>query len=264
MEPNLEKLIRENKPDFSNIPGGVELPIGFEVSGETFPEVVDIRQGDGAMLIKNAINPSACDELIKFFEESGKYAPVTIQGMQNVTDDNIGSNRITGFSPSIANDIWHYIRYSIHKIKVVNQYTSTDFWQGFSKMQYDWSAVGISPMLRFMRYQKHGQHYPHYDAGYIYPDKNYRTLKSFVLYLTTNQSGATRFIEDKQSHLTVFSRKHDDWSREPKPEEILYRNLPVKGDMLIFDHRICHDVESFNDIVGDRIIIRGDIIYKAI
>jgi hypothetical protein len=139
---------------------------------------------------------------------------------------------------------------------------STDWWQG-DKLRTIWYPVGFSPMLRFMRYDSGGQHYAHYDAGFIYPNDNYRTLQSVVIYLTTNtDGGATRFIEDNQMHLPVWERNHQDWTREVQPSEVLYSSQPQMGKMLIFDHRLCHDVEMYrgND---PRIIIRGDIVFQA-
>ena len=107
-------------------------------------------------------------------------------------------------------------------------------------------------------------HFAHYDAGYFYDDTDYRTLKSMVIYLTTNETCATRFINDKNETVPVWLRNHSDWSRKTRENEVVLKSKPVAGRALIFDHRLCHDVEEYDGKEGSRIIIRGDIIYKKI
>ena len=115
-----------------------------------------------------------------------------------------------------------------------------------------------------MKYESGGQHYAHYDAGFIYPDDKYRTLQSIVIYLTTNVAGgSTRFIQDGQSTVPMRERKTEDWLREVEPNEVITSVYPKKGNILFFDHRLCHDVEKYFGN-GPRIIVRGDIIYQAI
>lgn len=129
---------------------------------------------------------------------------------------------------------------------------------------YDWMAVGCTPLMRFMRYNKSGEHYAHYDAGYFYKDGMHRTLMSYVIYLTTNNSGATRFINDNQMSVPVWDRVHNDWMRRTEENEVIAESQPVAGSILVFDHRLCHDVKQFmpENEKESRIIIRGDILYK--
>jgi hypothetical protein len=86
-----------------------------------------------------------------------------------------------------------------------------------------------------------------------------------VIYLTTNQIGATRFIEDGQKDIPIFDRKHDDWDRKVLSSEVITGSLPEKGKVLLFNHRECHDVEQYDggEKTG-RIIIRGDVIYEKV
>jgi hypothetical protein len=140
--------------------------------------------------------------------------------------------------------------------------TPTDWWQKNPTKARKWRAVGVSPLLRFMRYEKGGQHYAHYDAAYVYEDPKVRTLMSFVLYLTTNENGgATRFIRDGQHTVPILERNHADWDRPVEKDEVLLSVSPRKGRLVMFDHRLCHDVEPY---AGNepRIIIRGDVIYQ--
>ena len=119
-------------------------------------------------------------------------------------------------------------------IELMDNETSTDWWQ--DDHHRIWEPVAISPMLRFMRYQNDSEHYSHYDAGYFYPDNIHRTLKSLVIYLTTNEGGATRFINDNQKFIPVWERNHSDWSRRAKETEIMYSSYPETGKAIIFNH----------------------------
>ena len=193
-------------------------------------------------------------------ERAPGLQPVSVQGRTDVPDERIGSRRATIWSEKLAEIIWRKL--DLDLCLDCNPFTSTDWWQG-DKRRWYWKAVGFSPLLRFMRYEKGGMHYPHYDAGYIYPDDNYRTLMSVVLYLTDNKSGFTRMIQDNQEGLPVWDRDHSDWIREPYKKEILSSSVPTAGNGIIFNHRICHDVSLFTD-EKPRIIIRGDVIFKSL
>ncbi len=150
----------------------------------------------------------------------------------------------------------------IPKLLECEDTTSTDWWQG--QITRRWRYHGVSPLLRFMKYPKGGHHAAHYDAGYIYADSKYRTLFSFVAYFSTNKTGATRIIRDGQENTPIWDRNHADWDRDARPDEIVAESLPVKGNVLFFQHRIPHDVAEYTDEGQDRIIIRGDLIYNAL
>jgi len=90
-----------------------------------------------------------------------------------------------------------------------NNYYPTDFWQ--NGIDYHWKPIGVSPMFRFMRYGKDGQHYAHYDSAYIYPNENKRTLLSMVIYLTDHNvedGGCTRIINDNQGNIKIWNRNN--------------------------------------------------------
>lgn len=257
------------EPDFNQIPGGIKLP--YEPLLKKYNEgckMVYENKDKSISLFENVIDSNECKNIIDFFIHQGKFSPVSVQGFNdNEFNGEIGSNRITGFNGDIAMDFYFRIEHLLEN-KICDDQTSTDWWQELPSIedQVTYKPIGLSPMLRFMKYSKGGKHYPHYDAGFIYPEEKYRTLKSFVLYLTTNNSGATRFIKDKQllDKMPITLRDHSDWSIEPLDKEIEMEFLPVKGNMLIFDHRLCHDVNEYIGDEGDRIIIRGDVLYERI
>jgi hypothetical protein len=124
-------------------------------------------------------------------------------------------------------------------------------------------VVGLSPLLRFMRYDPGGRHLCHYDAGFDYGDGR-RTLLSVVLYLTdAPHSGATRFVRDGQESMPVRERKFEDWSRDTRDDEVTLSVHPARGHALVFDHRLCHDVQRWEG-PGPRVIVRADVVYEAI
>lgn len=250
------------KPDFSKLPGGWDDPDINFTFGKTKIDVEQLPVGD-SVLLKNVLSPEDCFSLITLMNSAPKIESVSVQGMVQggFYNDQIGSERVSIWSQHLANQLWNKFQ-GLISIKECHPFTSTDFWQQSEWCNYQ--PIGVSPLLRFMRYIDGGQHFPHYDAGYIYPNNpRRRTLKSFVIYLTSNNSGATRFIKDIQSVMKIWDRNHSDWEREPTPQEIEYAQNPIQGFVLMFDHRLCHDVELYK---GDnpRIIIRGDIIYKGI
>lgn len=240
-------------PGFWDIKNAPTISAGNVVVKSLAPDI---------LTLESALTTESCDALIKLFESSGISAPVSVSGMQ---DDGygVGSDRATGWSPELASALTSIIIPHLEK-KVGNSKCATDWWQSVPNepMHQVWEPVEISPLLRFMKYKKDSEHFAHYDAGFFYPDGEHRTLKSVVIYLTTNNSGATRFIEDGQGELPVWDRNHSDWNRRVESHEVKMASYPVKGKILIFDHRLCHDVEQFDGLDGDRIIIRGDVIYK--
>jgi hypothetical protein len=125
-----------------------------------------------------------------------------------------------------------------------------------------WIAYGISPVLRFIKYEKSGVLIPHYDSPFIY-NKNYRTLKSVVIYLTEpkNDEGATRFINDINFNVPLSKRNLEDKTEVAKNEDVILRVSPDLGSALVFNHRILHDSEP---VITGKCIIRADIIYRRV
>ena len=261
-----EQINNQPAPDMTKVAGGWETDMTVPLIGCLYrPKVTEVLPN--VYRVDNFLNPNSCDLWI----EMVKNAPVqpegvSIQGMMNPIPENVGSCRITMFNRSMAKELERLFAYvDFRKERVMTDFDSTDFWQG-DKNRRRWSFCGVSPLLRTMMYSAGGQHFTHMDAGFQYNNDNYRTLMSFVLYLSTNKSGATRIIDDKQGHLPVWERDHSDWTREAREDEVLFESYPKAGSLLIFDHRIAHDVQKFvPENEGEkRIIVRGDLIFKAV
>jgi hypothetical protein len=252
-------MLTIKKPDISKLPGGWEPPFPSFILNEPTNIKKEVLF-DNAFVLENVFTDNECDLLIDLMQQSPSCAPVSVHGRTDIPNYEVGSKRTTMWVPELAEQFWNKIKDSFEN-KICDDFTPTDWWQ--IKAYKNWEPYSISPLLRFMKYESGGQHFAHYDAGYIYEDSKYRTLMSFVVYLTTNDSGATRFIHDGKGDIPVYDRKHDDWIHESLNEDVICSVSPVKGNILVFEHRICHDVERYIG-TDPRIIIRGDITFKAI
>lgn len=228
----------------------------------TFKEpVIKIELFKDAHLLSNILSAEEVFQIKKqfFLTESEQWHPVGVQGLSNA--DEIGSIRLNRWSPDFAKFLSDkMIKWCSTIIGLPD--TLTDWHQSESESYEgeEWIPYSVSPMFRCMKYSKDGQHWPHYDSGFIYSNEKFRTLKSFVLYLSTHQTGCTRIIEDGQKG-HIRDRNHTDWTRAANLDEVIVSQNPVSGSIFLFNHRICHDVSEFTE-TEQRMIIRGDIIYQ--
>ncbi len=259
----MDPIVNTTKPAPESLPGFWEpksQPL-FDSTTRTY-KVPGFRLSD-AQIIENVLSKHECQELIRFMDGSPNFEEVGVQGMKDSKDTRIGSLRTSIWNTELAEIIYNRIKCHVDGINV-GKHKATDWWQSRTGADYlhtKWEPCAVSPLLRFMRYGHDGQHYAHYDAGFIYPDETYRSLKSIVIYLTTNEGAATRFVRDGQDDVDIRERKHDDWSRPVNDEEVISKSECITGNVLLFNHRICHDVEHY---LGhdQRVIVRGDLIYK--
>jgi hypothetical protein len=203
-----------------------------------------------------------CARLAEAMAASGQAEPVGVTGVKD--SYGIGSVRATAWSPDLARALWQRLAPAIPSVRFVDDHTPTDGFATATRAGHrSWRVVGLSPLLRFMRYEPGGRHLCHYDAGFDYGDGR-RSLLSVVFYLTDARgSGATRFVRDGQDALPTRERNFSDWSRDTREDEVLLSVSPSLGDALVFDHRLCHDVQRW-DGPGPRVIVRGDVVYEAI
>lgn len=214
---------------------------------------------DEAFSVENILSPADCSRLIDAMESSRRLAPVSVNGLPGC--GLVGSRRVTAWEPALADQLWGRLLPLLPAIRLMSPTTPTDWHWPVPCLR--WRPCGVSPVLRFMRYDAGGQHHAHYDQSYSYPDGR-RTLMSFVLYLTSTPPGAggrTRFVRDGQEATPIEQRRHDDWSREALESEVLFAFVPTRGAALVFDHRRCHDIELYRGATP-RIIVRGDIIFS--
>jgi hypothetical protein len=138
-----------------------------------------------------------------------------------------------------------------------------------------WRLKVVNPLLRIIAYKQHhdkvngqygGRLVPHYDYPYDKNEKE-RSLRTLVMYLTTNTTGATRYLKDDIKEILknkkIYTKDYNDRDYIPKKSEILSSVLPEMGKAIIFEHRLLHDAEEIQTN-EEKIIIFTDIIYEKI
>ncbi len=254
--------MKEFRPPPGTLPGEWEPP-AFELGPE---RAVRPRQvHEFAYVAPRALSAAACAQLSEAMRLSGCAAPVSVSGHPSVATE-LGSVRATAWAPQLASELWRCLKHVIPPERRMTPTTPTDWYALDGRLAHrHWRAVGIGPVLRFMRYEAGGRHYAHYDMGFDYPDAR-RTLMSLVVYLSEaapGDGGCTRIVQDGQQALPVWRRNHEDWTRDVADEEVVAAIRPQLGDVLIFDHRLCHDVEPYRG-QSSRVIIRGDVVFEAL
>lgn len=238
--------------------------INFEIpvteDHEAYVEAYEALDNN-AWRIDNLVSPEEHDEIMRNLD-AANWFPVSITGMGgNYTPgDPIGSYRASNYTQEYADVLWERIKGSIPRYRSFGPRDNTD---------YDehelWEAVGVSPLLRFIRYVDGGWLVVHYDAPYV-QDEETRTLQSLVIYLNHDErlkGGATRYLHDPQGEIPVRERELFDQIRPAREEEVRERFLPADNTGVIFDHRLLHDAERVSG-EGNKTIIRTDILYRKV
>lgn len=225
-----------------------------------------------AFVVENLVPRDIC-ALLRNELAKNSWLAVGTDGRANKPYDVIGNYRLSNYNPALAEALWKRLRTLLrfNCTWACSAVSPTDHGIVSDDPLYSesWRPVGVSPLFRYIRYTEGGQLVAHYDETFIESDTR-RTLQSLVIYLTTNERGATRFIRDPQQNFETetFTPMHRmdfrDWDRPANEEEVLARSLPIEGSGLIFPHRELHDSEPLREGDPEKIIIRTDIIYERI
>lgn len=221
------------------------------------------------LLAHSVLEPRNCELLAAALLESGCGCPVDVFGFSGedarggirtaATAEARGSWRATAWAPELARQLWAFLSVAVPDEREMQDLTATDW-----APQRRWRKLGLSPVLRFMRYDSGGQHCCHYDQSFDYGDGR-RTLMSVVFYLSEvaeGTGGCTRFVRDGQEARPIPERSFGDWTRLTREDEVILGVRPQLGSALLFDHRLCHDVEHYSGECP-RVIVRGDVVFEA-
>jgi hypothetical protein len=265
----------EKRPPVGSLPGEWIPPADLTFTPTRLHPRVKPLSIDGrslAMEVHGVLTPEDCQILVQAMAASQQGCPVDVFGFSDgdsrgikaaVSEEARGSWRATAWSPELAAQLWSKLEAAIPQQRIIDDdRIATDWHQ--PTLHRQWIKAGLSPVLRFMRYESGGQHCSHYDASFDYGDGR-RTLLSVVFYLTEAEPGAggcTRFVRDGQEEKPIGERAFGDWPRLTEPHEVIVGVRPQLGSALVFDHRLCHDVEQYLG-QGPRVIVRGDVVFRA-
>lgn len=208
-------------------------------------------------MIQNVLKTNEIKSILNYLNNKN-WIDVGYDGiLKNFNEnDNVGSKRVSIYSEEFANILWERVKSFYYDIKT-DEYSLVD-----NDNHKEWRPIGINPLFRFIKYDKDNLLVNHYDSPYII-DGNKRTMKTLVIYLTTNTQGSTRFYKDEQDSLTIGKRDFKDWITSGNIDELDKEFYPKSGNVLTFNHRILHDSEPIT-INETKIIIRTDVIFEKI
>jgi NAD+ synthetase len=251
----------EQRPPAEAVPASWEPP-HIPLDAPVLPDATALPISGFALSVEGVLSRRDCERLQASMAASARAEPVGVTGVRG--SYGVGSFRATAWSQALASSLWRRLASVVPSVRFLDERAPTEAFATATRTGHRaWRVVGLSPLLRFMRYEPGGRHWCHYDAGYDYGDGR-RTLLSVVFYLSDASSGgATRFVRDGQEHLPVSARDFADWTRDARDDEVVAAVQPRAGSALIFDHRLCHDVQLWPG-PGPRVIIRADVVYEAI
>ena len=206
----------------------------------------------------NGLMPVGITALLRTICETHEWLAVGKDGFAGKAYEAVGNYRLSNYNVELANILWQRLKGFLPDARIMNAHTPTDH-EGHSL----WKPVGVSPLFRFIRYKEGGELIAHYDSTYKESHAR-RTLMSLVIYLTTNERGATRFIKDPQAGKPMSEMDFKDWDRVGNEDEVILRNNPMNGDAIIFDHRLLHDGEALGEGDPEKVIIRTDIMFERV
>lgn len=242
---------------YQNIVGLIDserLPPSFFKSRPIQCEDV-LFQNSHILHLKNVLSGEEAQWLIDQTHDKD-WLPANLYGKQKDFDPSkevAMSHRLSIYNKVLAYTLFNRIGEFIPHIK---KFTSP--YPIISNEQPLWTAQGVNPLFRYIRYQPGQSLVAHYDDTYEY-NAFKKTLLTVVIYLD-NSNAQTRFIQDPQANSLDKFKNFSDWTRMAKDDEVLFSTSAKAGDILIFDHRLLHDATSPEVI---KHILRTDIVFEA-
>jgi NAD+ synthetase len=224
---------------------------------EAIPEVMPDSK---TKYTTDIISPIDCAKLINHFEQV-PLLPVGNNGYSSGSHVN-QAFRSTSYDVDLAQVLFERLEGKINMYMEVE----TDYANFLHMPAGMYRAVGLNPMLRYIKYFEGGALVPHYDTEHNFRDDIHITLQSAIFYLTTQtNSGLTRFIKDKHDTYDFKNNQFLDWQELAKDNDVICSVPATAGSVLTFDHRILHDSSYFrSDISQFKAVFRTDVIYQFI
>lgn len=219
--------------------------------------VVDTQ---GIKIIDQLITKDEANMFIEVFNSSSKLT-ANVHGRLNQMDtEHSGSDRVSWYNVQLADLLFTRLNGIVDKLIV----SDTHIIPGEDNAIY--RAVGINPLMRFIGYNNGGMLVPHYDYPFV---ENCDTLSLYtlVIYLTDNETGATRFIKELNANrgksLEDFTYDEAcDFNQFNTDDCFIIKNKPKKLLAVLFPHYMLHDCEK---VMGEhKLIIRTDVMYEKI
>lgn len=221
---------------------------------------LDIKcHGDGIfeidVLNQNLDFTSGIKQQFNLYGAQNQLYPVSVTGLKDVSGG-VGSERFCTMSSSLAAWLTDVIAGKCLVDYVAQEPTVTKF---HGSVRNEFSFLNVSQYFRFMKYTKGGEHFPHYDSDFEYNrGANIAVTKySLVMYFTDCDTGEFAFVNDTRGETT-------DWNRQVTEDEIYLKIKPRRNKILLFPHTLCHTVLPFTDVDNERVIVRGDILFKKV
>lgn len=220
--------------------------------------ILEVGQSDTGIDVINGLLTPQIAVLLRRQLDKHKWQAVGLDGRADHTYSEIGNYRLSNWNPGFAARLWDRLQGFFPDFAICDAFSPTDH-EGHAR----WKPAGVSPLFRYIRYAEGGKLVGHYDETFRESDSR-RTLMSLVIYLTSNQRGATRFLHDKQLGKPMSEYNFADWDRAGNDDEVMLRVTPHPGKALMFGHRILHDSEPLAEGDPEKIIIRTDIMFEKV
>lgn len=259
------------------LPGGdaafdalANIPSTFSNSSSEGP--IDVVSGNGeqlfAIVVDGIFHESLYDSIIQTAEKEGFKPALLNQGSGQqeigITLTSVRSGeRCIIESSALADKLWPLVEQHLPHRDIVP-----------GKRYKNWTAVGINPKFRVLKYSSGDRFELHQDGSYyvnsqIHMDESTVVQQSFVtfqLYLNDGGGadfvgGATRFIQPTKIdiELNLGTRKTSDNSASIAD---VYEVVPKAGRLLLFQHNCWHEGETVTK--GIKYVLRSEVMYSKV
>lgn len=196
------------------------------------------------LTINSAISSSEVEQLKQFYHSHSKVTMSSNAIKQQYGNHQHGIYRASYYDYWYA---WHLLEQTYCYLpKILIQNDSL-----YVLCQYN-------PLLRFIEYQSSNRLKAHYDLP-VNISPHLVTQASIIFYLTTNQLGQTRFINNYG-----VTNNYQDLDNIPEQNDIIISVSPEIGKALVFNHYTLHDSNLFyksHELEENKTILTTELLY---